>query len=520
MAVHKSTPDVGSGSSRSMVSNQMKKGERKVTRQEAAVENTQSELSTSDSRTLRAFVGILVTVLVGMLVSRLLQQNPSVARYLSTVSTISTSAIGSDSSIVSRMESLVFSHDTDKLRTSDILVTAYTKSEYVPTGWRLIRKIPRPSKYFTQGLAFRGEELFESTGLYGESGVFVVSLKNETYTVKEQTMIDNSQFGEGLALWPPYLENEQSTQALPEYVTGSRRESHADEDSSYDDEISATDEEEDIEHSDIAPRTVPKTADGRHTKEMILQLTWREGIVNFLDPVTLNVVDQVAFDSTRSEGWGITTDGLGTFIQTDGSSSMHFWSTNLRSTQDNKAMMDSKEGVHFVHAPEDTDRCPVAQITYSHAGNAESKLEVVDAVNPQDPLLQSKVSRSTRGRDLPVPGSPQRALNELEFIHGWVFANIWYDNHVAIIHPGTGQIVWYLDFTQLVKENTMHPSDCFNGLAYTMRLDIADPEGEEPKIASEPWKGRLWVTGKFWSNIYEIELTDLVLASELADISH
>lgn len=530
MAIHKGSPRVRSGLPRSRVTNQKGKGGSRVVQQTTTVEGESSGFSVSDSKTLRIFAALLATVLAGMIASRVLQQNPNITRFLSTVPAISANSIDSDSSIIARMKNLMLSQNADKSQTSNILTTSFTQSVYVPTGWKLIRKIRRPNKFFTQGLAFRGDELFESTGIYGESGVFAISLKNETYTVKEQKMIDKSLFGEGLVLWPPYLEKEQSAQALPQYVTGSRHMPRTDDRLLHNDGAPSTPtngDEDDTEHANMVTQSVSvtnevesprkNTADGKHTNEMILQLTWREGIVQILDPVTLDVVDQLAFHSTNAEGWGITTDGLGTFIQSDGSSTLHFWSTDLASAQNTKTIPNNEEGVHFIHSPTLTENGTLAQINYSRAGNSGSRLEVVDAVNPRDLKLQARVSRSVRGRDLPGLGSPQRALNELEFVHGWVFANIWYDNHVAIIHPGTGHIVWYLDFTQLAMENRMYPSDCLNGLAYTMRLDVADPEGAESKIASEPWKGRLWLTGKYWSNIYEVELTDLVLASELTD---
>jgi hypothetical protein len=112
--------------------------------------------------------------------------------------------------------------------------------------------------------------------------------------------------------------------------------------------------------------------------------------------------------------------------------------------------------------------------------------------------------------------SPVSDLNELEYAHGWVLANIWYDPRVAIIDPGTGSVVWYLDFAPLLAENQADPgADCLNGLAYTMRLGLGGNTPGGDGVATEAWGGRLWVTGKRWGRIYEVELGGLVDAAEL-----
>ena len=58
-----------------------------------------------------------------------------------------------------------------------------------------------------------------------------------------------------------------------------------------------------------------------------------------------------------------------------------------------------------------------------------------------------------------------------------------------------------------------------NGLAYTMRLDngAAAPAPGAAGLAARAWGGRLWVTGKLWRRIYEVELGGLVEATALAD---
>ncbi|MGD2066922.1 MAG: glutaminyl-peptide cyclotransferase [Candidatus Bathyarchaeota archaeon] len=85
-----------------------------------------------------------------------------------------------------------------------------------------------------------------------------------------------------------------------------------------------------------------------------------------------------------------------------------------------------------------------------------------------------------------IDEEPLTELNELEYIDGMVYANIWKEEKIAIINPETGQVAGWIDLKGLKAENP--GSDVLNGIAY-------DPEGD-----------RLFVTGKLWANLYEIEL--------------
>jgi len=80
-------------------------------------------------------------------------------------------------------------------------------------------------------------------------------------------------------------------------------------------------------------------------------------------------------------------------------------------------------------------------------------------------------------------------LNELEFVEGEVFANLWPTDRVARISLDTGQVVGWIDFVGLLPSADRGPGvDVLNGIAY-------DPE-----------RGRLFVTGKRWPTLFEIEL--------------
>lgn len=80
-------------------------------------------------------------------------------------------------------------------------------------------------------------------------------------------------------------------------------------------------------------------------------------------------------------------------------------------------------------------------------------------------------------------------LNELEYVEGQVFANVWQTNRIARIDPESGQVVGWIDLTGLLPLSDRTGGEgVLNGIAY-------DPAGK-----------RLWVTGKLWPKLFQIEL--------------
>lgn len=96
-------------------------------------------------------------------------------------------------------------------------------------------------------------------------------------------------------------------------------------------------------------------------------------------------------------------------------------------------------------------------------------------------------------RQLPVSenGYALQNLNELEYIDGFIFANIWTKNEVVKIDPANGKVVGKLDLTTLKND----------------ALQLNPNSQETNGIAYNPDTKSLLVTGKFWPKIYEIELT-------------
>src|ERR1039457_68190 len=80
-------------------------------------------------------------------------------------------------------------------------------------------------------------------------------------------------------------------------------------------------------------------------------------------------------------------------------------------------------------------------------------------------------------------------LNELEWVHGEIYANIWQTNRIARISPTDGHVIAWIDLTGLLKpEDLAEPVDVLNGIAYDAAHD------------------RLFVTGKLWPKLFEIKI--------------
>ena len=79
-------------------------------------------------------------------------------------------------------------------------------------------------------------------------------------------------------------------------------------------------------------------------------------------------------------------------------------------------------------------------------------------------------------------------LNELEYIHGEIYANIWHSPRIARIDPRSGQVVAWIDLGAIAAKEQHGDEAVLNGIAYDEKRD------------------RLFVTGKNWSKIFQIKL--------------
>jgi glutaminyl-peptide cyclotransferase len=81
-------------------------------------------------------------------------------------------------------------------------------------------------------------------------------------------------------------------------------------------------------------------------------------------------------------------------------------------------------------------------------------------------------------------------LNELEYINGQIYANIWHSPRIARIDPRTGQVLAWLDLREISAKEQREPEGVLNGIAY-------DRNGD-----------RLFITGKDWEKVLQIKIEE------------
>jgi glutaminyl-peptide cyclotransferase len=83
------------------------------------------------------------------------------------------------------------------------------------------------------------------------------------------------------------------------------------------------------------------------------------------------------------------------------------------------------------------------------------------------------------------------SLNELEYVNGEIWANIWINDHIARIDPSTGKVLGYINMKGILPASDRNAeTDVLNGIAY-------DDKGK-----------RIFVTGKRWPKLFEIKVTE------------
>lgn len=161
----------------------------------------------------------------------------------------------------------------------------------------------------------------------------------------------------------------------------------------------------------------------------IFQLTWTSHVFYKFDKTTLTLTGPFSY-TPATQGWGLTQDGS-RFIMSDGTSTIYFRDLNT--------------------------------------------FDVIGSIGVTD------------------RGSPVTQINELEYINGQIWANIWLTDQVAIISPQDGHIIAWVNLTGL---RAMQGSAVMNNQDAVLNGIAWDPSGG----------GHLYVTGKLWPHLYEIQV--------------
>jgi glutaminyl-peptide cyclotransferase len=164
----------------------------------------------------------------------------------------------------------------------------------------------------------------------------------------------------------------------------------------------------------------------------IYQLTWREKVCFVYDAATLKQIGTFQLTGkgwdAQQEGWGLANDGK-----------------------------------------------------YLYMSDGKSNIRVIDP------------AKFTVVRQIRVHTGPRRVegLNELEFVNGELLANIWYSDHIARISPESGEVLGWLDASQLYPA-AQRPSreHVLNGIAF------------------DQVTGKLYLTGKNWPKLFEVQLPE------------
>lgn len=158
-------------------------------------------------------------------------------------------------------------------------------------------------------------------------------------------------------------------------------------------------------------------------------LTWNSKRYFTVDAVSLKVQEEGVFTTASSKGWGMTTGADGIYVS-DGTSTIY----------------------------------------------------VFDRMGLETKLHEVKVTHM---------GKPLTNINELEFAHGKLYANVWFSSNIYRIHPTTGVVEGVLDCS-ILKTKAKYPvhniDAVLNGIAYN------------------PHRNTFYLTGKLWDTLFEIKL--------------
>lgn len=103
-------------------------------------------------------------------------------------------------------------------------------------------------------------------------------------------------------------------------------------------------------------------------------------------------------------------------------------------------------------------------------------------------FLDPTTHKESRKVQVTDGGKPITLLNELEYVKGDVYANVWHTDRIAVIEPSSGHVREWVDLTGLNPVSAGRSEAVLNGIAFDSSRE------------------RLFVTGKWWQSVYEIRV--------------
>jgi len=149
-----------------------------------------------------------------------------------------------------------------------------------------------------------------------------------------------------------------------------------------------------------------------------------------------------------------------------------------------------QQGVGFIYDLQTFDK--IGQFNYEGEGwglTTDGQSLILSDGSPNIRFIDPTSFRVTRTINVTDQNRPIRELNELEYVNGEIYANIWHDNRIATIDPQSGHVNSWIDLTGLMPDSELlDPEAVLNGIAYDQATD------------------KLIVTGKLWPRVYEIKV--------------
>ncbi len=135
-------------------------------------------------------------------------------------------------------------------------------------------------------------------------------------------------------------------------------------------------------------------------------------------------------------------------------------------------------------------------------------------LSPNDDFAVVKTIRVREAQPNGRSPAPVNRINEMEWCEGLIYANLWYSDRIALIDPNTGFVMHYLTVPDALFPAPPPPPP---GTPRSQRRRPVDLVANG--IAFDSVTKRLWITGKWWDKLYQIEYTpaaELIAAAQAA----